>query len=88
MTFIEWFIEQDDVSPYVLLLMVYLLYREDQFGGSPFTISTEEVAFDLHCSNFSVSKARKALVEAGWIEYKRYGAKDKRKSLYRIKKVI
>lgn len=88
MTFIEWFINQDNVSPYVLMLMMYLHYRQEQFGGSPFTISTEEIAFDLHCSNFSVCRARKALVSAGWIEYKRYGAEDKRKSLYRIKREI
>lgn len=88
MAFIEWFINQDNVSPYVLMLMMYLYYRQEQFGGSPFTISTEEIAFDLHCSNFSVCRARKALVSAGWIEYKRYGAEDKRKSLYRIKREI
>ena len=88
MTFIEWFLDQDDVSPYVLMLITYLQYRQEQNLGRPFAISTEEIAFDLHCSNFSVSKARKALVRAGWIEYKRYGAEDKRKSLYHIKREI
>lgn len=88
MAFIEWFINQDNVSPYVLMLITYLQYRQEQNLGRPFTISTEEIAFDLHCSNFSVCRARKALVSAGWIEYKRYGAEDKRKSLYRIKREI
>ena len=88
MTFIEWFIDQDDVSTYVLALIIYLQHRQEQNLDRPFTISTEEIAFDLHCSNFSVCKARKALVGAGWIEYKRYGAEDKRKSLYSVKKEI
>lgn len=84
MTFLEWFEVHEEVSIQALALMMYLRHLQKKSGDKPFSISGEELAFALHCSNATIRKARNELVSAGWIEYRRNSAKDKRKPLYRV----